>query len=196
MGDESVHLYKIDDTVEVHPQHDQEEKEQATQALKHAHEEIIEQCQAAQQEKEVIQEKFDKECAKIQKEKEQLLAKKILIEEEVKRSFRSMTSLKHKAKEPIECQVMKLVEVIQQLQQRVVELELQAIPSTPQEEPDQHEVNARSTVERIKALTEECKQLSSRSVQIHENLSENFELHKLESQLQEAKYKPRSYRYS
>jgi DNA repair exonuclease SbcCD ATPase subunit len=49
-------------------------------------------------------------------------------------------------------------------------------------------VNARSTVERIKALTEECKQLSSRSAQIHENLSENPELHKLESQLQEAKY--------
>ena len=78
---------------------------------------------------------------------------------------------------------MKLVEVIQQLQQRVVELELQAIPSTPQEERDQREVNARSTVERIKALTEECKQLSSRSAQIHENLSENPKLHKFESQL-------------
>jgi transcriptional/translational regulatory protein YebC/TACO1 len=49
-------------------------------------------------------------------------------------------------------------------------------------------VNAQSTVERITALTEECKQLSSRSAQIHENLSENPELHKLESHLQEAKY--------
>jgi hypothetical protein len=76
---------------------------------------------------------------------------------------------------------MKLAEVIQQLQQRVMELELQTIPSTPQEVRDQREMNAQSTVERIKALTEECKQLSSRSAQIYENLTENPELHKLES---------------
>jgi hypothetical protein len=114
--------------------------------------------------------------------------KQIGIEELVNRAFRSVSGLEQKAKEPIERQVMKLAEVIQQLQQRVVELELQAILSTPQEERDQREVNARSTVERIKALTEECTQLSSRSAQIHENLFENPELHKLESQLQEVKY--------
>ena len=68
---------------------------------------------------------------------------------------------------------MKLAEVIQQLQQRVVELELQTIPITPQEEHDQREMMAQSTIERIKALTEECKQLSRRIVQIHENLTEN-----------------------
>jgi hypothetical protein len=83
---------------------------------------------------------------------------------------------------------MKLAEVIQQIQQRVVELDLQTIPSTPQEERDQREMTSRCTVERIKALTEECKQLSSRSAQIHENLTKNPELHKLESQLQEAKH--------
>jgi chromosome segregation ATPase len=49
-------------------------------------------------------------------------------------------------------------------------------------------MTAQSIVERIKALTEECKQLSSRSAQIYENLTENPELHKLESQLQEAKH--------
>ena len=54
-----------------------------------------------------------------------------MIEEEVNRAFHSVTSLEHKEEEPIECQVMKLAEVIQQLQQRVVELELQAILSTP-----------------------------------------------------------------
>jgi hypothetical protein len=48
-----------------------------------------------------------------------------------------MTILEKKAEEPIECQVMKLVEVIQQLQQRVMELEIQTIPSTPQEVRDQ-----------------------------------------------------------
>jgi hypothetical protein len=50
---------------------------------------------------------------------------------------------------------MKLVEVIQQLQQRVVDLELQIIPSTSQEEHDQREITAQGTVERIKELTEE-----------------------------------------
>jgi hypothetical protein len=48
-----------------------------------------------------------------------------------------MSGLEKKEEEPLECQVMKLVEVIQQLQQRVIELELQTIPSTPQEEHDQ-----------------------------------------------------------
>ena len=84
---------------------------------------------------------------------------------------------------------MKLVEVIQQLQQRVVELGLHTIPSTPQEECDQWEMTAQSTIERIKALTKECKQLSRRSAQIYENLTENLELHKLDTQLQEVKYK-------
>jgi hypothetical protein len=50
---------------------------------------------------------------------------------------------------------MKLDEVIQQLQQRVMELELHTIPSTPQEVCNRGEMNAWSTVERIKALTEE-----------------------------------------
>ena len=51
VGDESIQLYKIDDIVEVRLRHAQEEKVQATQALKKAQEEIIEQRQATQQEK-------------------------------------------------------------------------------------------------------------------------------------------------
>jgi hypothetical protein len=39
-----------------------------------------------------------------------------------------MTRLRKKVEDPIECQVMKLVEVIQQLQQRVMDLEFQTIP--------------------------------------------------------------------
>jgi hypothetical protein len=52
---------------------------------------------------------------------------------------------------------------------------------------DQKKLNAQSAVEKIKALVVECKQLSSRSAQIYEQLSEDLELNKLESQLQEAK---------
>jgi VIT1/CCC1 family predicted Fe2+/Mn2+ transporter len=77
-----------------------------------------------QQEKDTLQAKFGEDRAKIQKEKEQLLAKQIGIEEAIKRAFLSVTGLEKKAEEPIECQVMKLAEVIQQLQQRVVELDL------------------------------------------------------------------------
>jgi hypothetical protein len=188
VGDEPVQLRKIADTVEAHLRKEEEATVQATQALKKAQEDIIEQRQAAQQEKDALQVKFDKDRAKLQKEKEQLLVKQIGIEEAVNRAFLSVTGLEKKAEEPLEKQVMKLAEVIQQLQQRVVDLELQTIPSTPQEERDQREITARSTVERIKVLTEECKQLSSRSVQIYESLTENPELYKLESQLQEAKH--------
>jgi hypothetical protein len=52
---------------------------------------------------------------------------------------------------------------------------------------DQREATARSTVERIKVLALECKQLSSRSAQTYEKLTEDPELKTLESQLHEEK---------
>jgi vacuolar-type H+-ATPase subunit D/Vma8 len=63
--------------------------------------------------------------------------KQIRIEEAVNRSFLSMTGLEQKAEDRIEHQVMTLAEVIQQIQQRVMDLELQTIPQTPQEVRDQ-----------------------------------------------------------
>jgi chromatin segregation and condensation protein Rec8/ScpA/Scc1 (kleisin family) len=48
-------------------------------------------------------------------------------------------------------------------------------------------LDAQSAVERIRKLVAECKQLSNKSTQIYEQLSEDPELKKLESQLQEAK---------
>jgi hypothetical protein len=50
-----------------------------------------------------------------------------------------------------------LVEAIQQLQQRITKLELQAVPSNLQEVKDQREETTRREVERIKALVLECK---------------------------------------
>jgi hypothetical protein len=44
-----------------------------------------------------------------------------------------MTSLEQMEEHPVESQVGNLVKSIQQLQQRVAELELQAVPSTSQE---------------------------------------------------------------
>jgi FtsZ-binding cell division protein ZapB len=54
---------------------------------------------------------------------------------------------------------------------------------------DQREATAQSAIDRIKALTMECKQLSDRSAQTYEQLTKDPELKALESQLQEEKKK-------
>jgi hypothetical protein len=67
---------------------------------------------------------------KIQREKDQLLTEKTAVKEVVRRTLRSMPGLAQEENEAVEVQVTKLVEAIQQLQARVMELELQAVPST------------------------------------------------------------------
>ena len=74
-----------------------------------------------------------------------------------------MMILEQMEEHPMESQVGKLVESIQQLQQRITELELQTVPSTPHEVRDQREEMARSVVKRIKELASECKILSNRN---------------------------------
>jgi hypothetical protein len=61
------------------------------------------------------------------------------------------------------------------------------VPETPQEVKDQREATAKSAVERLKALTLQCKKFTDHSAQTYEKLTENLELQALESQLQEAK---------
>jgi hypothetical protein len=55
------------------------------------------------------------------------------------------------------------------------------VPETPQDVRDLRETNPCSAVDRLKALSLECKQLSKQSTQTHENLTENLELQALES---------------
>jgi hypothetical protein len=83
--------------------------------------------------------------------------------------------------------VGKLSESIQQLQARVMELQIQVVPSTPQEVRDQREETTRNEVEIIKALTSECKKLSDQSAHTYECLVEDLELKKLEEKIQEVK---------
>jgi len=109
------------------------------------------------------------------------------VKEVVSREIPSVTSLEKKEEHPVEHQLAQPVEAIQQLQQRIADLDLQTVPSTPQDVWDQRKAIAQSIVERIIALALECKQLSSRSVQTYEQLTEDPELKILESQLQEAK---------
>jgi hypothetical protein len=125
----------------------------------------------------------------MQKEKDQLLAEKTVVKEAVTRALLSVSGLAQEEPESTEMQVGKLAEAIQQLQARVMELELQAVPSTPQEVHDQREEASRNAVERIRALASECKQLSDRSAQTYECLAEDPELRKLEAQLQEVKHR-------
>jgi hypothetical protein len=103
----------------------------------------------------------------------------------VNRALCSVTVLEVKAKDRVPQQVAQLEEVIQQC---ITDLKLCAVPETPQEIRDQREETARSTVERLKALTLECKNLTDRNAQTYEQLTENPEVKALESQLQEAKY--------
>jgi hypothetical protein len=101
--------------------------------LKKEKEEAREQCRVAQQERDDIQAKFAEDREKIQKEKEQFLTEKIGVKEAVIRALCFVTGLEKMEEDPVERQVGKLAEDIQQLHQRIVELELQAVPSTLQE---------------------------------------------------------------
>jgi hypothetical protein len=54
----------------------------------------------------------------------------------VSKSCHSMSGLAQEEQESVEAQVEKIVETIQQLQGRITKLEVQAVPSTPQEVRD------------------------------------------------------------
>jgi hypothetical protein len=86
-----------------------------------------------------------------------LLVEKIGIKEVVTKSLHFVLGLAQEEEESDKIQVGKLTEAIQQLQARVMELELQEVPSTPQEVHDQREEAAKNAVERIRALALECK---------------------------------------
>ena len=66
LGDEPAQLHRLDDVTEVYLHWAQDEKYQATTALKQAQEEVIEQHKIAQQEKDALQVKFEEERAQIQ----------------------------------------------------------------------------------------------------------------------------------
>jgi chromosome segregation ATPase len=131
VGDEPTQLRRLADATEAHLHQVQEEKEQATKALKQAKEEALEKCRVVQQEKDDLRAKFEEDREQIQREKDQLLMEQIGVREAVTRALRSMSGLAQMEEETTESQVGKLVEAIQQLQARVAELELQAVSSTP-----------------------------------------------------------------
>jgi hypothetical protein len=98
---------------------------------------------------------------------------------------RSMPRLAQEEKELFKAQVVKLAETLQQLQARIIDLEAQTVPSTPQEVCDQREEFFKNIVASIRALALVCKQLSDRRTHTYERLAKDPELKKLEAQLQE-----------
>jgi len=88
----------------------------------------------------------------IQREKDQLLTEKTVVKEVVSKELHSVSGLAHEEQELVEIKVVKLVEAIQQLQARITEMEIQEIPSTPQEVHDQMEEAFKSAIGRIRAL--------------------------------------------
>jgi hypothetical protein len=60
-----------------------------------------------------------------------LITEQARVKEAVNKALCSVTGLEKKEEDPMEHKVGKLVEAIQQLQQRITYLELQIVPSTP-----------------------------------------------------------------
>lgn len=89
---------------------------------------------------------------------------KIGVKEAITRALFSMLGMAQMEEETTESQVGKLAEAIQQLQERVAELELQAMLSTLQGVWDQQEETSQSAVGTIKALDLEWKKIRNRSV--------------------------------
>jgi hypothetical protein len=130
LGDEPTQLRRLADVTEAHLRRAQDEKDQATVALKQAQEEMVEKCWVAQKEKDDLQAKFEEERAQVKQEKEQFLTEQLGVKEAVDRALRSMMGLEPKAEDRVEHQVVQLAEAIQQLQQRIADLELRTVPNT------------------------------------------------------------------
>jgi hypothetical protein len=81
----------------------------------------------------------------------------------VNRELCSVTVVEVKTEERVPQQVAQLEEVIQQLQQRIADLELHTVPETPQDVRDLWEAIASNTVDILKYLSLECKKLSKSS---------------------------------
>jgi hypothetical protein len=79
-------------------------------------------------------------------EKAQFLAKKLEVQERVHKARHSVTVIEVNFEDRLPQQVTQLEEVIQQLQQRIMDLELCTVPKTPQEIRDLRKATARSTV--------------------------------------------------
>jgi chromosome segregation ATPase len=134
-----------------------------------------EQTALLEQHKEAEREKISLK-AKLYEEKAQLLVEQLELQERIHKALHSVIVIEVKMEDRLPQQVTQLEEVIQQLQQRITDLELCIMLETPQEIRDLREATAQSIVGRLKIFALECNQLSARSAQTYETLVETPEL--------------------
>ena len=101
--------------------------------MKQEKEEVLGQLRVAQKDKYEIRVVFEEDKENIQKEKDQLITEQTMVKEVVTKALFSVSGLAWEEEMSIVIQVGNIVEAIQQLQAWIMELELQAVPSTPQE---------------------------------------------------------------
>jgi hypothetical protein len=80
-----------------------------------------------------------------------------VVKEAVNKELLSVPGLAQGEHESVKVQVVKLTKAIQQLQARITELEIQEVPSTPQEVHNQREEATKNVVGRIRSLASEMK---------------------------------------
>jgi hypothetical protein len=108
---------------------------------------MLEQCNNAEQEKLALQAKWEEVKATLQQDREHMITEQLEVYERVHKALHSMTIIEVQIEERVPQQVAQLEGVIQQLQQRIADLELRTVPKTPQETRDLREAIARSAID-------------------------------------------------
>jgi hypothetical protein len=103
----------------------------ATQALAQAQSAHEEQRRKEEQEQLDLQVKWEEEKSQLQQSKDQLLAEKLETQERFHKALRSVTVIEVNMEDRLPQQVTQLEVVIQQLQHRIMDLELRTVPETP-----------------------------------------------------------------
>jgi hypothetical protein len=94
IGDDPTQLHQIIDQVEARLRRAQEDTVQATQALMQAQNTLLEQQSEEKWENISLKAKWDEEKAQLQEHKDQLLAKKLEVQERVHKEIHSMMVIK------------------------------------------------------------------------------------------------------
>jgi hypothetical protein len=76
----------------------------------------------------------------------------------------------------VEDQVSNISIIIKGLQNKIIELELRALPGTPPEEREQRERTTQTIVEKIKSLEQECIKMCDKGTCIWKNITNNPEM--------------------
>jgi hypothetical protein len=86
---------------------------------------------AYKSEREEFREMLQEDKSQLQREKEEFLIEHTMVKEAVNKACCYVPGLAHEDQESVKVQVVKLAKTIQQIQERITELEAQVVSSTP-----------------------------------------------------------------